>query len=91
MADLCSRPCACVPHENICCCPPKNGITVIQPACQVIPDPQVAGKTVVAANPCFCELAGQSYWTYKFTTDCEQNTKGISSIAILVCLSLIHI
>jgi hypothetical protein len=49
----------------------------------------VAGKTVVAANPCFCELAGQSYWTYKFTTDCEQNTKGISSIAILVCETIL--
>ncbi len=63
MADLC-QPCTCSPHENICCCPPSSGISVVQPACQTLPN----GSVVV--NTCFNADSGISTWTYKFFTDC---------------------
>lgn len=78
MAQLC-QPCSCVPYENICCCPPVNGITVSQPECQELP-----GGSVVS-NPCLDPGTKRSTWTYKFHTDCAQGTRGISSIAIPIC------
>jgi len=78
MANL-SQPCPAGPFENICCCPPVNGITLTQPACQMLPD----GKVVI--NPCFDSASNKSFWTYKFFTDCAQGTKAISGIAIPVC------
>lgn len=85
MADPC-QPCSCIPYENICCCGPSSGITVIQPACQVLADGRIAN------NPCFCteKQLPVSCWTYKFITDCAQGTKGISSFVIPVCENIIE-
>ncbi|MBM7625073.1 hypothetical protein [Sporohalobacter salinus] len=76
MVEECTS-CSCLPYENLCCCPAEGGITVTQPSCQTIPD----GRTV--GNPCLQD--GTSYWTYKFQVDCDQQTRGISSIGILIC------
>lgn len=80
MAEQC-QPCTCIPYDNICCCPPQDGITVVQPECQVLPDDSVVN------NPCYNpECEGRcSFWSYKVITDCAQDTRGVSSIAIPVC------
>lgn len=78
MPDPC-EPCPCIPYENICCCPPQNGITATQPQCQILPN----GDSVT--NPCFQVANNVSYWTYKFITNCAQGTNGISSFVIPVC------
>lgn len=80
MADPCT-PCTCVPYENICCCS-QSGITVSQPLCQRLPDGSVVN------NPCYDSIDKISYWTYKIITDCTQQTRGVSSIAIPVCETL---
>lgn len=76
------QPCNCSPHINICCCGPQNGIDVIQPACQTLPDGRVVN------NPAFSVQTATSFWTYKFITDCDQLTRGISVIGIPVCESI---
>lgn len=78
MADP-SKPCQCVPYKNICCCAPKGGISVIQPECQTLPD----GSVII--NPAYVVESNKSYWSYKFFTDCSDNTRGISSIVIPIC------
>ena len=78
MADPC-EPCPCTPYDNLCCCPSQNGITVTQPLCQVLPD----GSTVT--NPCFNVNDNISYWSYKFITNCDQGTNGISGFVIPIC------
>ncbi len=78
MADPCQQ-CSCIPYRDICCCPPINGISVIQPACQTLADGSVVN------NPCFNSVTNRSTWTYKFFTDCNAPTRGISSVAIPVC------
>jgi uncharacterized repeat protein (TIGR01451 family) len=78
MADL-AQPCSCTSYTNICCCPPKNGITPVQPTCQTLPD----GSTV--NNPAFVPDLTKSFWTYKFLTDCDQDTRAISNFGIPIC------
>lgn len=75
-------PCACVPHVNLCCGGTKQGITVIQPGCQTLPDGTVVN------NPAFVGSVGKSYWTYKFMTDCGCQTRPINSLGIPVCCAV---
>lgn len=80
-------PCQCVPatgpNPPLCCCGPQNGISVVQPACQNLPD------GTVVTNPGFVAASGKSYWTYKFLTDCAgQTTRAISGIVIPACSSI---
>lgn len=82
MADICQN-CNCSPYQNLCVCATQNGITVIQPACQTLPD----GST--ASNPCFRPSPeNRSYWSYKFSTDNAMATRGISSFVIPVCQNI---
>ncbi|MEJ6949880.1 hypothetical protein [Natronospora cellulosivora (SeqCode)] len=81
MADVCID-CECIPYENICCCPPINGITVFQPACQVLPDGNLVN------NPCYKAEERKSYWTYKLMADCAPSTRAISSIGIPICVNI---
>lgn len=74
--------CTCVPYENLRCCAPKNGISVIQPKCQILPDDRVVN------NPAFDPVSGVSYWTYKFLTDCNPETRAISNFVIPICKSI---
>ncbi len=69
--------CDCIPYENECCCPSEAGITITQPACQTLPDGSIT------VNPCFD--GHFSFWTYKFQTNCDMDTRGISSIGIPIC------
>ncbi len=78
MADV-AKPCTCSPYLNICCCGAKNGISVVQPACQNLPDGSVVN------NPAFVPELDKSFWTYKLITDCSQATKAISNFVIPVC------
>ena len=78
MANPC-EPCSCIPYTDLCCCPPISGISVVQPACQTLPDGSVVN------NPCFNSSTNHSTWTYKFFTDCATSTSPITSIAIPVC------
>ncbi|MFD1017893.1 hypothetical protein [Thalassobacillus hwangdonensis] len=79
MAEICNG-CECTPYENVCACPPTAGITVTQPACQLLPDGRTSG------NPCFVPSpTNRSYWSYKFATDTAQATRGISSFVIPIC------
>lgn len=80
MAEPCTN-CTCVPYENICCCS-QSGITVSQPLCQTLPSGDVVN------NPCYDTIDKISYWTYKIITDCAQQTRAVSSIAIPVCETL---
>ncbi|WP_058486364.1 hypothetical protein [Defluviitalea phaphyphila] len=81
MADIIQE-CNCTPHENLNCCGSINGISVAQPKCQTIPDGRVVN------NPCFDPESGKSYWSYKFLTDCDQDTSAISNILIPICSSI---
>ncbi|MDF2537532.1 MAG: hypothetical protein K0S76_553 [Herbinix sp.] len=74
-----SEPCSCTPYSLLCCCGPQNGISVIQPACQNLPDGSVVN------NPAYVPSLNQSFWTYKFMTDCSTTARGISGIAIPIC------
>ncbi len=74
-----AEPCSCSPYSVLCCCGPNNGISIIQPACQTLPDGRVVN------NPALDTEAGKSYWTYKFMTDCNSTTRGISNIGIPIC------
>lgn len=78
MADP-TQPCTCVPYQNLCCCGPQKGISVVQPACQNLPDGSVVN------NPAFSSALGKSFWTYKFLTDCDKNTSAISNFGIPIC------
>lgn len=73
-----AQPCACVPYSNICCCT-QSGITVVQPACQNLPDGSVIN------NPAYVMSLGKSFWTYKFLTDCTSTTRAISNFGIPIC------
>lgn len=75
--------CSCTPYSLLCCCGPQNGISVIQPVCQNLPDGSVVN------NPAFVPGLNKSFWTYKFMTDCNRMTRGISSIGIPVCSIII--
>lgn len=76
------QPCNCIPNEIICCCGPQSGISVVQPACQTLPDGSVVN------NPAFAAILSLSYWTYKFFTDCGLDTQPITTIALPVCETL---
>lgn len=75
--------CSCTPYSLLCCCGPQNGISVIQPTCQNLPDGSVVN------NPAFVTSLNKSFWTYKFMTDCSNAARGISSIAIPICQFII--
>ncbi len=75
-----AQPCNCVPYTNICCCGAKNGISVTQPTCQTLPDGRVVTNPAFVGPP-----TSKSYWTYKFITDCTNETRAISNFAILIC------
>jgi uncharacterized repeat protein (TIGR01451 family) len=81
MANPCI-PCSSSPHINTSSCPPQNGITVFQPACQLLP------KGEVVNNPCFD--GSSSYWTYKFFTDCTPGpaVNAISNFLIPICANI---
>jgi len=74
-----AQPCECVPYSNLCCCGTQNGITVVQPKCQTIPDGSVVN------NPAFVLDLNQSFWSYKFLTDCNNATRAISNLGIPIC------
>lgn len=76
-------PCNCTPHTNICCCGPINGISVVQPSCQNLPD----GSVVI--NPAYSPELTTSFWTYKFFIDCSATTQPITSLGIPVCETII--
>lgn len=78
MANI-AEPCACVSYTNLCCCEPINGITVVQPSCQTLPDGSVVN------NPAYVPLLTRSFWSYKFITDCSSNTRAISNFVIPIC------
>lgn len=77
-----AQPCECLPYSNICCCGTQNGITVVQPECQTLPDGSVVN------NPAFVLDLNASFWTYKFLTDCNSTTRRISGIGIPICLEI---
>jgi hypothetical protein len=74
-----AQSCNCTPYNILCCCGPQNGISVIQPACQNLPD----GRVIT--NPAYVAELGKSFWTYKFMTDCNSATRAISNIGIPIC------
>lgn len=78
MADL-AQPCSCISYTNICCCSPQDGITIVQPKCQTLPDGSIVN------NPAFVPDLTKSFWTYKFFTDCDRDTRGISNFGIPIC------
>lgn len=79
MADP-AQTCTCVPYQLICCCGPQNGISVVQPSCQNLPDGSVVN------NPAYVASINKSFWTYKFMTDCAgSSTKAISNFGIPIC------
>lgn len=78
-----AEPCSCSPYSVLCCCGPQNGISVIQPDCQNLSDGSVIN------NPAYIPSLNKSFWTFKFMTDCNSTTRGISGIAIPIC-QLIH-
>jgi len=77
-----AQPCECSPYSNICCCGTQIGITPVQPECQTLPDGSVVN------NPAFVLDLNTSFWTYKFLTDCDSATRGISGIGIPICLEI---
>lgn len=78
MANI-AQPCSCSSYTNICCCDPNNGISVVQPTCQTLPDGSVVN------NPAFVPNLSRSFWTYKFITDCDRDTRAISNFGIPIC------
>lgn len=78
MADI-AKSCSCSSYSNICCCDPANGISVVQPFCQTLPDGSIV------TNPAFVPSITKSFWTYKFITDCGKATRGISNFGIPIC------
>lgn len=78
MANI-AEPCSCVAYTNICCCEPQDGITVVQPSCQTLPDGSIVN------NPAFVPSLTRSFWSYKFLTDCSRNTRAISNFLIPIC------
>lgn len=74
-----AQPCACSPYGNLCCCGTQDGNTVVQPLCQTLPD------GLVVNNPAYVLSLNKSFWTYKFLTDCDSLTRGISSFVIPIC------
>ncbi len=79
-----AQPCLCSPYENLCCCGPQNGISVVQPQCQTLPDGSVV------TNPAFVPSTNKSYWTYKFITDCgDSATRAISDLGIPICETIL--
>ena len=81
MADP-AQTCECVPYEVLRCCGSINGISVAQPHCQNLPDGRVVN------NPAYDNVTGKSYWSYKFLTDCDSDTRGISNILIPICSAI---
>lgn len=77
-----AQPCECSPYSNICCCGTQNGITVVQPQCQNLPDGSVVN------NPAFVLDLNTSFWTYKFLTDCNSATRAISNFGIPICAEI---
>lgn len=73
------QPCKCSPYSPLCCCGTQNGITVIQPQCQNLPDGSVVN------NPAYSASLNVSFWTYKFLTDCSSLTRAISNFGIPIC------
>jgi hypothetical protein len=82
VANPCT-PCNCIPYVNRCCCPPRNGISVLQPQCHMVP-----GQEVPVNNPCFDGTT--SYWSYKFFVDCSPgpSTPAMSNFGIPICDSI---
>lgn len=78
MANI-AQPCDCVVYTNICCCEPINGITVVQPSCQTLPDGSIVN------NPAYVPNLTRSFWSYKFITDCSSDTGAISNFVIPIC------
>lgn len=74
-----AQPCDCSPYSNICCCGTQNGITVVQPQCQTLPDGSIV------TNPAYVLSLNTSFWTYKFLTDCNSLTRAISNFGIPIC------
>lgn len=74
--------CSCTSYTNICCCGPQNGISIVQPTCQTLPDGRVVN------NPAYDSLSTKSFWTYKIITDCGDNTRAVSNFAIPICQSI---
>lgn len=86
MADPCTS-CTCLPYKNICCCLPQAGISVMQPACQVL-STACSGSTIVT-NPCYCDVTGSSTWTYKFFIDCTpETTQAVDYILIPIFVGI---
>lgn len=77
-----AQPCNCVPYVNRCCCGTQNGITVVQPLCQNLPDGSVVN------NPAYVASLNKSFWTYKFIEDCASTTRAISNFGIPICLEI---
>lgn len=77
-----AQPCECSPYSNLCCCGSQNGITVVQPQCQTLPNGSVVN------NPAFVVGLNSSFWTYKFITNCDTETRGISGIGIPICAEI---
>ncbi|GLB32477.1 hypothetical protein LAD12857_44000 [Lacrimispora amygdalina] len=77
-----AQPCECLPYSNKCCCGTQTGITVVQPECQTLPN------GLVVNNPAYVLDLNASFWTYKFLTDCNSTTRGISGIGIPICLEI---
>lgn len=77
-----AQPCTCSPYSNLCCCGTQNGITVVQPTCQNLPDGSVVN------NPAFAVGLNTSFWTYKFLTDCNNLTRAISNFGIPICAEI---
>lgn len=77
-----AQPCQCIPYSNLCCCGTQNGISVVQPSCQNLPDGTVIN------NPAFDINTNTSYWTYKFLTDCASSTRAISNFGIPICVEI---
>lgn len=73
------QPCECSPYSPLCCCGTQNGITVIQPQCQNLPDGSIV------KNPAYSASLNTSFWTYKFLTDCNSLTRAISNFGIPIC------
>ena len=74
-----AQPCECLPYQATCYCGPINGISVVQPACQNLPDGSVVN------NPAYVPGINKSFWTYKVIVDCGKETRAVSSVAIPVC------
>lgn len=78
MANI-AEPCSCIPYVNICSCEPQSGISVVQPACQTLPDGSIVN------NPAFVPSLNKSFWSYKFITDSSSSTRAISNFGIPIC------